>query len=415
VPVLLVLATLALFLGAFAVWVHRQALNTDNWTTTSGKLLANQQIQDTLGVYLVNEIFSKADVAAAVQQKLPPQLKGLSGPAAAGLEGLATRLAPEVLARPKVQELWIAANRNAHRQLLRIINGGGPRVSTKSGTVTLNLHEVVNELASALGVQGQVAAARSKLQGSGAGAKARSLAQENLGVTLPPGSGQLVIMRSDQLKTSQDIASAVKGLAIVLPALAIILFALAIWLAHDRRRRALRSAGWCFVAAGLLLLLARRVGGNEVVDALVKVPANKPAVHEIWNIATSLLYGIAIALVVYGVVFALAAWLAGPTRPARFLRRAAAPTLRDYPAIAYGAAGLLLLLLIAWGPTPAFRQLVWIALFAALLALGVTMLRRQTAVEFPAAQPLAATGDAPDRPASHATPVEDVEHLAPPR
>jgi len=155
------------------------------------------------------------------------------------------------------------------------------------------------------------------------------LAQDRLGVTLPPKSGQLVVMRSDQLKTSQDIASAVKGLALVLPALAIILFALAVWLARGRRRRALRSAGWCFVAAGLLLLLVRRIGGNEIVDTLVNVPANKPAVHEIWNIATSLLYAIAVALVIYGVVFALAAWLGGPTRPTRFLRRAAAPTLRD--------------------------------------------------------------------------------------
>lgn len=35
---------------------------------------------------------------------------------------------------------------------------------------------------------------------------------------------------------------------------------------------------------------------------------------------------------------------------------------------------------------PAFRQLAWILLFAALLALGVTVLRRQPAVEFPGFQ-----------------------------
>jgi hypothetical protein len=60
--------------------------------------------------------------------------------------------------------------------------------------------------------------------------------------------------------------------------------------------------------------------------------------------------------------------------------------------MAYGIAGglllllLLLLLLVAWGPTPAFRQIGWICLFAALLALGVTMLRSQTAAEFPDVQ-----------------------------
>jgi hypothetical protein len=43
----------------------------------------------------------------------------------------------------------------------------------------------------------------------------------------------------------------------------------------------------------------------------------------------------------------------------------------------------LLLLLVAWGPTPAFRNIWWILLFALLLAFGVTMLRRETALEFP--------------------------------
>jgi Short C-terminal domain len=45
--------------------------------------------------------------------------------------------------------------------------------------------------------------------------------------------------------------------------------------------------------------------------------------------------------------------------------------------------GAVLLLVVLWGPTPAFRNVWWILVFAALLALGVTMLRRETAREFP--------------------------------
>src|SRR5206468_3094196 len=122
------------------------------------------------------------------------------------------------------------------------------------------------------------------------------------------------------------------------------------------------------------------------VDALVKVPSNKPAVHEIWNIATSLLYGIGVALIVYGIIVVLSAWLAGRTRPATFIRKALAPTLRESPAVAYAVVGGALLLAVIWGPTPAFRQAAWIVLFAVLLALGVTALRRQTAVEFAGVQ-----------------------------
>jgi hypothetical protein len=384
VPTLFVLATLIGFTGAFAVWVNRQALNTDNWAKTSGKLLAHEEINQALGVYLVNQLYANADVEGAIQQKLPPQAQALAGPAAAGVRELANRAAPRLLANPTVQDVWVRANTTAHKALLRIINDGGDVVSNESGVVTLNLHALVDQLAVNLGIEDQVAAARAKVQGSN-GAKARALAQQK-GITLPPETGQLVIMRSTQLESAQNVAGAIKGLALILPALAIALFALAVWLARGRRRLALRTSGWCFVVIGVLLLLVRRVAGNQIVDGLVKVPSNKPAVHEVWNIATSLLYAIAVAMLVYGLVIVFSAWLAGSTRPATFIRQALAPDLRDRPVMAYATVGGLLLLLIAWGPTPAFRQIAWIVLFAALLGLGVTVLRRQTADEFPNAQ-----------------------------
>ena len=45
VPVLLVLATIIGIPAAFAVWVNRQALNTANWSSTSGQMLENKQVQ----------------------------------------------------------------------------------------------------------------------------------------------------------------------------------------------------------------------------------------------------------------------------------------------------------------------------------------------------------------------------------
>jgi hypothetical protein len=395
VPTLLVLATVVGFLAAFAVWVNRQALNTDNWSDTSSELLENEEITQALGVYLVNELYTNVDVPGAIEAKLPPQLAGFAGPAAAAVRDLANRAAPQLLASPKVQDVWTGANTAAHKQLLKIVNGGGDVVSTEGGVVTLNLRTLVAQLAANLGVEDQVEAAQEKLQGSG-GDQARAAAEAR-GITLPPETGELVIMRSTQLETAQDVAGSIKGLALVLPMLMIALFAGAVWLARGRRRLALRTSGWCFVVIGVLLLLLRRVVGNAIVDSLVKVPSNETAVHEVWKIATSLLYAIAVALIVYGIVIVLAAWLAGPTRAATSVRQGLAPNLRDRPGMAYAAVGGVLLLLIAWGPTPAFRQLAWIALFAALLALGLTMLRRQTALEFPEAEHGDVVGQMRDR------------------
>src|SRR3954469_15090762 len=177
VPTLLVLATLNGFTGSFAIWMNRQALNTDHWATTSGKLLGDKKIQAALSAYMVNELFSNVDVASELKGVLPPRAQPLAAPAAAGLQQLAGQAAPKLLARPRVQDAWVAANLAAHRQLIKVIDGGGAVVSTNGGAVTLDLHELLDQLAANLGLSTQVAAARSKLQGS-AGTQARATVQQ---------------------------------------------------------------------------------------------------------------------------------------------------------------------------------------------------------------------------------------------
>jgi hypothetical protein len=366
-----------------AVWINRQALNTDNWTATSTQLLANKEIQTAVAGYAVNQLFSSGVPQAKIKAALPPAVQPLAGPVTSGLEQLAGRVAPRILASSQVQTLWRQANRVAHTTLLRIINGGGSRASTNGGVVTLNLHAIVNQLAAALGVQQQVSAAASQLKANSGTVQTGAT---QLGITLPPASGRLVIMRSSQLGTVQDIAGGIKGAALILPLLAFALFALGVWLSRGRRRAALRRTGWCFVGTGLFVLLDRRLAGNNVIDTLVKNPDNKPAAHQVWAIATTLLYDIAVAVIVYGLVIVVAAWLAGHTRPATALRRVLAPTLRERPAAAYAVVYVALLLVILWGPTPATRQLPYIIGFIVLLGLGVHALRRQTAREFPEAQ-----------------------------
>src|SRR3954471_11074502 len=94
VPGLLALAAVLWFAAAMSVWVNRQALNTDNWTETSGKLLAKKRIQTAVGTYLVDQLFTNVDVAGAIGDALPDRAKVAAGPVAAGLRELAGREAP---------------------------------------------------------------------------------------------------------------------------------------------------------------------------------------------------------------------------------------------------------------------------------------------------------------------------------
>jgi hypothetical protein len=176
-----------------------------------------------------------------------------------------------------------------------------------------------------------------------------------------------------------------KAAAIVLLVLSLGLFALAVYLARGWRREALRACGIGFLFAGAAALVARALAGNAVVDALATTESVRPAAEAAWSIGTSLLVQAATATLIYGIVIVAAAWLAGPTGWAVATRRNLAPYLRE-PRFAWGTFGLVVLLLLAWAPTPAFRQVIGALILIGLLALGLEALRRQTAREYPDAR-----------------------------
>ncbi len=299
VAVLLTLATITAFAGTLAVWVNRQALNTRNWTTTSGRLLADPQIQKALGNYLVDEVFASVGVSSSLGRVLPKPAAGLAAPLTTELRNVADRLVPALLATNAAQRVWREANRAAHTQLMRVISGGGTAVSTHGGVVTLDLRPLVELLVSRIGLL------------------------RRLGISVPNGAGRIVIMRSDQLRTAQDIAAGIRGLAVTFTIVPLALCALALWVAVGWRRIVLRRIGWCAAGLGVVLLLGRRLLGNIVIDALVSAPTVRGAGISAWLIGTSLLRDIAVALTACGLIILGVVWLAGATAPARRLRRLA--------------------------------------------------------------------------------------------
>jgi hypothetical protein len=354
---LLVLATLIAFVGIFSIWVNRQALNTDNWVSTSDRLLQNEEVQTRLSVYLADQLFANVDVEAELENTLPPRLAPLAGPAAGALHQLAPQVAQRALATPQFESLWSDANRRAHERLLEIVDGGGSTLSTENGEVTLDLSSLLSQIGGQLG--------------------------GNLASKVPADAGQLTILKSEQLSTAQDIASLVRHLPIVLTLLALLLYGFAVYLAGPRRRQALRGVGFGFIVAGVLVLVLRHFGGTAVTGALASSDSVKPAVDAVWSIATSLLVTVAVSAITFGILVVVGAWLAGPTRSATGLRREAAPYLRERPGATYAVVALVFLALILWAPVVAFHKLIGLILLAVLMVLGTEALRRQAGAEFP--------------------------------
>ncbi len=197
--------------------------------------------------------------------------------------------------------------------------------------------------------------------------------------------GELVVMDAAQLDGVQSIVGALRNLGFVLPLLVLLLYVAALYLAKGWRRRALIAAGGGILAATLLVLLAKRLIGTEVVGAVASSETVEPAIASVWDILSEGLRERALFVLVIGVGFVGGGWLAGPGRPAVAVRRFLAPYLRDNPIAVYSAIALLFLLWLAFIPgIDNLGQILVIVLLAVLAVVGIEVLRRQTAREFPA-------------------------------
>lgn len=362
---LVVLGSLLLVLGALAVWVKRVALEPGTWSDTSAKALQNDTVRQTLATYLVDQLYANVDVAARIRTALPERAKPLAAPIAAGLEEQAQRFTAQALARPRVQAAWRRANEAADRQLIAFIEDDNGALRTSGGNVTLDLGQLVQQVGGNAGLV-------NRLQGR-----------------LPANAGRIVLLRSNELAAAQKSVKVLRAVAYFLVIVVLLIFAAAIWIAPDRRR-ALRACAIGLIVSGLVLIFVRRVAGDQVIEHVVSDDSVRAAAHEVWWIATDPLKLAIESIMFVGVVGLLGAWIAGAGRRATATRRVLAPYLRD-PWLAYGVFAAIVLLLIAWAPTPAARDWVTVILLTASAAFGLEVLRRQAAREFPDAE----RGDTP--------------------
>jgi hypothetical protein len=354
---LVVLASAVLVVAIMAMWIRAQIIDTNGWTQTSVRLLESEKVREFVASGLSERLLKVVDVQNIAADKLPPAL----APLAPALATAAAQLVPQAIDRalevPAVQALWAHANRLAHARVIELLNGGGPRLSTAGGVVSLNLEALLDRLGQRLGV------------GSEIGAK------------LPAEQRHIVLLRSRQLRAAQDVVKGLRDLSFVLPALVALMYVGALALAAGSRRRVLLDIGVGIVVASLLTLLLRRWIESYVVNTLVLNEGARPAIREVLSIATAGWRDRALWLLIAGVLVLCAGWLAGPMRWAVKLRGLLAGPLERHPAwFVAGAVGLALLI-AALGPARTPGQAIPLLVELVLVVVGVLALRRQVTAE----------------------------------
>jgi hypothetical protein len=355
---LVVLGGVIVLVGSLTVWARRQLLDTDTWVKSSSAMLQDEEIRTAISTYAVDSLFSNVDVAAQLQANLPDQASALAGPGSAALYEVALRTTEAVLASPQAATLWEELNRRAHGRLVDILEGNeGGRVTTAGGEVVLDLSPLVTRVGERLGVEAQ----------------------------LPPDAGKVTIMRSDQLQTAQDAVKILKAVSALIGLVAVGLFGLAVWLAAGFRRRAIAGSALAVIAAALVVLVARRIVGNAVIDSLVSSEPLKRPSAAAWFIETSVIRELGIGLLVLGLIFFFGALAAGPAAWAVKLRRWLVVPFR-HPAWVYSVYALVAVVLLLAAPVAQPSRALGLILIAVLGGFGLAAIRKQTLDEF---------GDAP--------------------
>jgi hypothetical protein len=493
---LVVLASVVLLVSMIANWVQTEVLDSGQFADNTDEILQNNDVQEQLSIFAVDQLYANVDVQTQIEQRLPPPAQPLAAPVTAATRALATNVAETALASPRVQELVATAINGAQQRFVSLIEDKGQFVSTQGGVVTLEYGSFVADLATRLGVdpstisqiqgfiqqystelkqrlttaQSQIETTRTALSQAQAGtlspqvqqdlqtlqtdaaqlqATVRSLEQKVKGIQpkapaqlqsklsdlqgrlaqldkrltgvqrqaaavlkdpsqaniikLDPTlaslqtrvtnllnrqavehPGEVVVMKSSELSGLQDLVSTLRNLGFVLPLLALVLYLAAIYLAKGWRREALIAAGGGILGATLLVLLTRRLIGGAVIDSVASSDAVKPAVTAVWDIISAGLRERALFVLVIGLGFIGGGLLAGPGRHEVAVRRFLAPYLRERPVVVYAVLAFIFLLWLTLLPTiNNLGQVLIILILAALAVVGVEILRRQTAREFP--------------------------------
>lgn len=352
---LTVVGILLLVVSVLANYVKRTALDEGNFRDTAQALIADDKIRDQVASTLVEQLYSNTDIAATLKQRLPDNLQQLAVPVAGLVQNATEGAAKQLLARPRVQNLFVNATSLAQRQFVALLNDDKDVLRTTNGEVVLDLRPILARLGDRF-----------------------SIAADQI----PPDAGRITILKSDQLKTGQRATRALRFVANWIWGLALAAWLVAILLVPGRRRLEVRAMAIGILAAGFLILIVRNWAGRYFVDNIVNSDTVRPSARDAYAIMTGLLKGAGWTAVIIGAVALAGAWLTGPGRHAESARRFLAPHLSGAGIYAATIGGFLLLLW--WRPTPQFGYWVNVIILFVLLMIGTEVVRRQLAREQPA-------------------------------
>jgi hypothetical protein len=259
VGVLVVLFSVLLPITFTVTWVHNVVLNTNGWVRTVGPLTSDPVVANAVATTVTDELFTSLHAQKQIASVLPPRASFLAGPIASGVQGYLQTGVAKVIASPQFKTVWIQANRFAHQELLKALEGHSSAVTTTNGQVVLDLVPLLNSALANVepfiaGVVGH-SVKLPTISGNELPSAVCEQINKAVGTSLPSSCGQIPLFPASKLKEAQRLVRLFNGIVVLLLVLTPVLAAVAIWLSRRRRRTILQLG-----VGGLLgLVVFRRV------------------------------------------------------------------------------------------------------------------------------------------------------------
>jgi hypothetical protein len=372
--VLVVLACLLSVLSVVAVFARNQLLNTDTYVNTVAPLASNPAIQTQIAKQVSENLISRTNVETRVKDALPAKAGFLATPVTSGLENVINELALKAVQSEQFYNVWVAANRASHKQLVAVLTGSSEgSVSSKNGKVTIDLSQVEVNV-------------KKKLDAKGITVFDKVPAVKGL---------NYVLFQSKDLVKVQKGTKLLNDLAIVLPIITLLFLAVSVVLARNRRRGLVRAAvALALSMAAVLVVMA--VARHQYLSGLSpnqSLAANQAVIDTVTarlRLGLRIILGVSAVIAVIALVAGnqrLRAWASRDDRPDNPVHRF---VVNHRKSLQWGVVGVAVLVLAVWSEPTTLVAVVVVAI--ALVVIGLVGLYGRRRLD-PSAAPAAVGPD----------------------
>jgi len=297
---LVVLGALLLPIAVMTVWTRNQVLDTDRYLETIAPLGSDPAVVNALSTRISDAVTEAIDVKSLAQEALPENAQFLAAPIAAGAGTLVHEATTRLLRSDQFETLWVEANRTGHEGLVAVLTGRkGDVVNTENGKVVISLGPLVQEVLKRVDAQ------------FGTDISSRiPAAKIDIKYTL---------IDSPQLAKLQNQVRWLDRFSYFTVVLALACFVGAVFASSERRKGVLR-VGVGVAVSMLIALVAMSIARTQYLGHLPSQVHSTAAASAVFETLTRFLLQAFRVLFVLGAVILFAAWVAGPSRAATWVR-----------------------------------------------------------------------------------------------